>query len=51
MTDKAIDVCPVGAILRKREGFKTPIGERLYDHKPIGSDIEAHGEKLNKQSR
>jgi [NiFe] hydrogenase diaphorase moiety small subunit len=40
-TDKAVDVCPVGAILRKRVGFKVPIGERLYDTKPIGSDIEA----------
>jgi [NiFe] hydrogenase diaphorase moiety small subunit len=38
--DKAVDLCPVGAILRKRVGFKIPIGERLYDHQPIGSDIE-----------
>jgi len=30
----------VGAILRKRVGFKIPVGERLYDHQPIGSDIE-----------
>jgi [NiFe] hydrogenase diaphorase moiety small subunit len=40
VTDKAVDMCPVGAILRKRVGFKIPIGERLYDHQPIGSDIE-----------
>ena len=40
-TDKAVDMCPVGAILRKRVGFKIPIGERLYDHQPIGSDIES----------
>jgi [NiFe] hydrogenase diaphorase moiety small subunit len=39
--DKAVDICPVGAILRKREGYKVPIGQRLYDVKPIGSDIEA----------
>jgi [NiFe] hydrogenase diaphorase moiety small subunit len=38
--DKAVDLCPVGAILRKRVGYKTPIGARLYDHQPIGSDIE-----------
>ncbi|MCP3904615.1 MAG: 2Fe-2S iron-sulfur cluster binding domain-containing protein [Planctomycetes bacterium] len=37
VTDKALDVCPVGALMRKREGFRTPIGERLYDHAPIGS--------------
>ncbi len=40
-TDKALDVCPVGALLKKRVGFAVPIGQRDYDHKPIGSDIEA----------
>ena len=39
--DRAVDICPVGAILRKRVGYKVPIGERLYDIRPIGSDIEA----------
>jgi [NiFe] hydrogenase diaphorase moiety small subunit len=39
--DKACDICPVGAIIRKRTGYRTPIGQRLYDHNPIGSDIEA----------
>lgn len=38
--DKAVDVCPVGAILRKREGYKTPVGQRKFDVSPIGSDIE-----------
>jgi [NiFe] hydrogenase diaphorase moiety small subunit len=38
--DKAISVCPVGAILRKRVGFAVPVGRRLYDHEPIGSEIE-----------
>jgi [NiFe] hydrogenase diaphorase moiety small subunit len=41
VTDKAIDVCPVGAILRKHVGYSIPIGQRKYDHNPIGSDIEA----------
>jgi len=41
VTDKAVEVCPVGAILRKRVGYAVPVGERLYDHQPIGSDIEA----------
>ncbi len=40
ITDKAVNVCPVGAILRKRIGYKIPVGERIYDHEPIGSDIE-----------
>jgi [NiFe] hydrogenase diaphorase moiety small subunit len=39
--DKAVEACPVGAILKKRVGYATPIGEREYDHKPIGSDIES----------
>ncbi|MGV8040143.1 MAG: 2Fe-2S iron-sulfur cluster-binding protein [Thermoanaerobaculaceae bacterium] len=41
VTDKAVEVCPVGAILKKRTGYQTPVGQRLYDHEPIGSDIEA----------
>jgi len=39
-TDKAVDVCPVGAILRKRVGYKIPVGERKFDVSPICSDIE-----------
>ncbi|RKX77503.1 MAG: NADP oxidoreductase [Spirochaetes bacterium] len=39
-SDKAVEICPVGAIIRKRVGFKIPVGKRLYDHEPIGSDIE-----------
>ncbi len=33
--DKAVEVCPVGVILRKRVGFATPIGQRRYDRAPI----------------
>jgi len=39
--DKAVDVCPVGSLMRKRVGYAVPIGKRQYDHAPIGSDIEA----------
>jgi [NiFe] hydrogenase diaphorase moiety small subunit len=39
--DRAVDLCPVGAILRKRTGYQVPVGQRLYDVKPIGSEIEA----------
>jgi len=39
--DSAVDACPVGAILRKRVGYVVPVGQRKYDHEPIGSDIEA----------
>ena len=37
---KAMDICPVGAILRKEVGFAVPIGKRKFDKKPIGSDVE-----------
>ncbi len=39
--DEALNVCPVGALLKKRVGYATPIGQRKYDHKPIGTEIEA----------
>jgi [NiFe] hydrogenase diaphorase moiety small subunit len=36
---KAMDQCPVGAILKKEIGFAVPIGKRKYDKAPIGSEI------------
>jgi [NiFe] hydrogenase diaphorase moiety small subunit len=41
VTDKAAEVCPVGCIIKKRVGFAVPVGERLYDQNPIGSEIES----------
>ena len=35
--DKAVDVCPVGVIIRKRVGFAVPIGKRRYDLRPISA--------------
>ena len=35
VTDRAAEVCPTGAIVRKRHGFTIPIGKRLYDHHDI----------------
>lgn len=35
VTDKAMSVCPVGVILRKRQGFRVPIGERRFDRSPV----------------
>jgi [NiFe] hydrogenase diaphorase moiety small subunit len=37
VTDKALEVCPVGVILRKRVGFAIPIGARRYDREPAAS--------------
>jgi [NiFe] hydrogenase diaphorase moiety small subunit len=43
-TDKAAQVCPVGAILPKHRGYEQPIGDRLYDRLPISivGDVAAH---------
>ena len=40
VADEAVKVCPVGAILKKHVGYKVPVGQRTYDHEPIGSEIE-----------
>ncbi len=37
---KAMDICPVGSILKKEVGFAVPIGKRKFDAKVIGSDIQ-----------
>ncbi len=39
-SDRAIDACPTGTLLRKRGGYTVPVGQRQYDHRPIGSEIE-----------
>jgi [NiFe] hydrogenase diaphorase moiety small subunit len=41
LAQKAMDVCPVGSILVKEKGFVVPIGQRIYDKLPIGSDVES----------
>jgi len=40
LAQKAIEICPVGAILPREKGYQIPIGQRKYDHEAIGSDIE-----------
>jgi len=35
--DKAVSVCPVGVIIRKRVGFAVPIGKRRYDLRPVSA--------------
>jgi len=43
-SDKAAQVCPVGAILPKNRAYEKPIGQRLYDRQPINivGDVAAH---------
>lgn len=44
--DKAVQVCPVGAILFKHQAYEQAIGTRLYDLQPIDivGDVAAHCE-------
>ncbi len=37
---RAMDICPVGCILKKEIGFAMPIGTRKFDKVAIGSEIE-----------
>ena len=39
-TDAVVASCPVGALMRKRIGYQVPVGRRLYDNEPIGSELE-----------
>jgi [NiFe] hydrogenase diaphorase moiety small subunit len=39
VADEAVDICPVGAILRKRVGYAVPVGDRKFDDAPIGSHV------------
>lgn len=40
LAQKAVDVCPVGAILKRDKGFAIPIGQRKYDHQTISQNIK-----------
>jgi len=40
-TDRAARACPTGSLLVKRVGFAVPVGERPFDQRPIGSDVES----------
>lgn len=37
---KAVEICPVGAILKKGQGFDEPYGTRKYDQHPIGYEVD-----------
>jgi [NiFe] hydrogenase diaphorase moiety small subunit len=39
-TDRAANVCPVGAILHKRRGFVIPIGQRRFDNTPVSEQVD-----------
>jgi [NiFe] hydrogenase diaphorase moiety small subunit len=37
---QAMEICPVGAILKKERGYYSPIGDRKFDSKPIGHEFD-----------
>lgn len=47
VNDEAAKICPVGAILPKHQGYEIPIGERLYDQKPI-SEVAIGSQKKDR---
>lgn len=49
LEDKAMQVCPVGAIVRKRQGFAVPIGERDFDRAPISETPEPESTPRSKE--
>lgn len=40
VTDRAVHICPVGALMPKRQGFVIPIGQRPYDAADIAQRPE-----------
>jgi [NiFe] hydrogenase diaphorase moiety small subunit len=41
-SDRAASICPVGALIPKHVGFKTPIGQRKFDVKPLSAMRKVH---------
>jgi [NiFe] hydrogenase diaphorase moiety small subunit len=39
LASRAMEICPVGALLKRGKGWEEPIGRRKYDKLPIGSDV------------
>ena len=38
--DQSVAACPTGSLLVKGVGYAVPVGERRFDHQPIGAEIE-----------
>jgi [NiFe] hydrogenase diaphorase moiety small subunit len=49
VTDKAVEVCPVGVILKKRVGFAVPIGRRRYDLEPVSAQAKGDAPRATRQ--
>ena len=42
VTDKAVQVCPTGALMKKGLAYTVPIGRRIFDHRSI-KDVQTGG--------
>ena len=40
VSDRAATICPTGALVIKRRGYRIPVGKRRFDKHPIGWEIE-----------
>ena len=40
VTDAVVASCPVGALMRKRVGYRVPVGRRRFDLEPISVATE-----------
>ena len=47
LAEYAMEICPVGSILVKGKGFDIPIGERTFDKREIGTEVEPLKEESN----
>jgi len=48
INDKAAQICPVGAILPKHQGYEIPIGKRHYDQQSI-NDVDLNSQQKEPQ--
>ncbi len=46
VTDAVVNSCPVGALMRKRVGYRVPVGQRRFDLQPIGHPLQTGGSDL-----
>ncbi|MBT4761758.1 MAG: 2Fe-2S iron-sulfur cluster binding domain-containing protein [Bdellovibrionaceae bacterium] len=49
--DHLVELCPVGALLKKGKGFDRPYGERKYDKTPVGQTTETHPKPSTKKHK
>ena len=51
LDDAAVQVCPVGVILKKERGFAVPIGQRVFDREPMSAYVDASAAIAEDQKR